>query len=82
MTRPTRKQYADLDFGEGTREPARITHLPLPDELDEPATKRYVDDQTGDPLAYEIARIKTVLLMFFDVNVDDFEPLPQFLIQQ
>lgn len=77
--RPTRKQYADLDFGQDTREPARIVHLPLPEDRDEAATKRYVDGTAGEDLMFEMARIKTALFLFFDINVDELEPLPEFL---
>lgn len=81
MTRPTRQQYADLDFGEGDREPARVVGLPLPDHRDDATSKRYVDGSNDDQ-RIEIARLKTAFLVLFDFNVDELDPLPDFLTEQ
>lgn len=81
MTRPTRRQFADLDFGEDDSSrvgAAKVIGLPLPDDPSDAASKRYVDGEAGS-LALDVARIKTALFLFFDIDVDELEPLPEFL---
>lgn len=79
----SRKQFADLDFGEGDiarRNPSRVIGLPLPVDAHDATSKRYVDNNT-EAVLVDIARIKTALLMLFDLNVDELDPLPEFLTQ-